>query len=309
MTGIMFGMISYLPDDEPRRSIRFKQTLKTIKNVCGVAAWVGKNLNLAITNWKDKEFAEVFGLNIVFHTIPMEERGPARSRNELLKVFYSSDFDYLLMCDDDIAFYPHYDIKEFFRLIDRSPELFIRQKLWYICSLLSSYAPYKEANMKDPDFTENWVFTAGGNVAGMCPQIWLNLKKYFGQELYQEHAVCGTGEDAIFSIELMKRGFMPYTLTALITGTTEIASTAWQEEKSKKEMLKEAVWKEGQPTLDWLIQHYPKLRQRTKYKLDFSGYYPKHLDRVLIPREVLYQFKDTDVVVKRKIKMPKGLLR
>lgn len=312
MSGLMIGMISYLPDDEPRRSIRWKQTIKTIKNVCMVASWIGRNLDLAITNWKEKEFKEAEGLNISFHTIPLEERGVAKSRNTLLKAFYDSDFDYLLMCDDDIAFYPHYDIENFFHLINEEPQRLLNAGLYYICAVLASYAPYKEKNMNDRDFENNWVFTAGGNTAGMCPQIFVNLKKYFDTEIYQKEVLNKMGmggDDTVYTIELMEMGLMPYTLTSLIAGTTEVASTAWEEKKSKQEMLKQAVWEEGQPTLDWLIAHYPKLRQRTKYKLDFSGYYPKHEKRLLVPRDEQYVFKKKDIVIKRQRKVDLGLLK
>lgn len=309
---MFFGVISYLQDDPSGRAIRWKQTYKTIKNLCEVSGWVQAPLHIATTNWRKEEYDSLQGLNIIYHTVSMEDRGVARSRNTLLEQFYNSDEDYILMCDDDIKIYPHYDFRRFIELIHYNPDIVLKQELYYICAILANYSPFKTRNIEEPLFKDNWVFDAGGNTAGMNPQIFVNIKKHFGQEIYQKEFLNKAGmggDDGCYTIDLMNLGLMPYTLTAFIAGTTEIVSTAWNEKKSKQDMLKEAVWEEGQATLDYMLKTYPRLRQITKYRLDFSGYYPPHKKQVYIPRAIPYQFTENDMPKKRTKKVKLGLLK
>ena len=317
-SGLMLGVISYLPDDEQVRSVRWKTTKKCIQNLLQVAEWVCKPLNIVITNWRKKEEDEIQKLvegsyGVLFTTIPMEHRGAAVSRNALLKMFYASGYDYLLICDDDAHIYPHYNLEKFFQDLNLHPEDFLREKLFHICAHLANSAPFKEKNMKDPDFCSNWVFTAGGDHAGRCPQIFANFKQELGKEIYQREYLYNElhlgGEDGCFDLDLMEQGIMAYTLSAFIAGTTEITSSFWDEKKSKQEMLEDDVWEEGQATLDYIKKEFPKVRQITKYRLDFSAYCPKCAPRILIPRESVYTPTEWDMPVKRRKKQALGLLK
>lgn len=318
VSGLMLGVISYLPDAEKVRSVRWKTTLKCIRNLLEVSDWVKKPLHIVTTNWGAKEFSEVRRISeescgVIFHTISIEHRGAAVSRNTLLRLFYGSDQEYLLICDDDAHIYPYYDLIEFFRLLNTRPKEFLSRRLFHICAHLANSAPFKEKNMKDPEFCKNWVFSVGGDHAGRCPQIFANFKKFLGKEIYQREYLYSDlhlgGEDGCFDLDLMSNGVSAYTLSAFIAGTTEITSSFWDEKKSKDEMLKDAVWEEGQATLDYMKKEFPKVRQITKYRLDFSAYRPKCSPRILIPRKNAYKPTEWDIPVKRNKRQPLGLLK
>lgn len=316
MAGIRFGVISYLPNDERVRTVRWKTTKKCLENLLEVSSWVKKPLRIARTNWRNLEHVELMEMveknhtPLVLHEIPMEHRGAAVSRNALLKDFYNSDDDFLMLCDDDATIYPYYEIEKFLRDLDENPRKYIEMGLRHICAKLGNSSPFKEANMQDLDFAKNWVFKAGGDHAGRCPQIFANFKKYLGKEIYQREYLYNElkigGEDEMFNLDLMQEGVMIYTLTSFIAGTTEITSSFWDEKKSKKDMLKDSVWEEGQPTLDYIMKCYPKAKQITKYRLDTSAYRPKHKDRILVPRKDAYVYTAWDIPVKRAKKQRKG---
>lgn len=308
-----FGCISYLPDDPKVRDVRWKTTKKCIKNLCEISGYVKQPLHLVTTNWKSKEFEEVSDMNIVFYTVSMDRRGAAVSRNILLKSFYDSDEDYIMICDDDANIYPYYDFKDFITDLHNDPKKYLDERIFHICAHLANSAPFKEKNMKDSDFLQNWVFSSGGDHAGRCPQIFANFKKHLDSEIYQREYLYNEmklgGEDGCFDLDLMGIGVMAYTLTSFIAGTTELVASFWNESKSKKEMLKDAVWEEGQATLDYIKKEFPKVRQITKYRLDFSAYRPKHKPRILVRRNKAYVPTDWDIPKKRIKKTPQGLLK
>lgn len=313
-----FGVISYLPNDERVRRIRWKTTEKCLVNLLEVASWCGAPLHVITTNWRQEEKNKIREkakdyCGVVFVDVDMSRRGPAVSRNILLKGLYESDQDYMMICDDDAHVYPYYEIKDFIEDIDSFPQKYLEKGLYHICAHLANSAPFKEKNMSDSEFCGNWVFRAGGDHAGRCPQIFANYKKHFGKEFYQEEKLFNElhigGEDEIFNIALMQAGVMIYTMTSLIAGTVEVTSSFWDEKKSKQDMLKDAVWTEGQPTLDYIMSLYPKAKQITKYRLDTSAYRPKHKDRIIVPRERKYEPSAWDFPVKRSGKQKLGLLK
>lgn len=317
MPGVMFGVISYLPNDERVRSVRWKTTVKCISNLLLVSGWVGQPLHIVTTNWNDEEIAQVRSFaplsRICFHTVEMEHRGAAVSRNVLLKTLYTSDSDYLLICDDDVHIYPYYDLEQFFVDLHNHPDRYLSKNLLHICAHLANSAPFKEKNLQDINFIDYWTFYSGGDHAGRCPQIFANFRRYIGEEVYQREYLYNElhlgGEDGCFDLDLMAKGVMAYTLSAFIAGTTEITSSFWNEKKSKQEMLKDAVWEEGQGTLDYIKSTFPKVRQITKYRLDFSAYEPPHKKQVFIPRNTPYTFVDSDMPKKRTKKVYLGLLK
>lgn len=312
---IMVGVISYLPDDPKVRKVRWSTSTTCFANLIILCQELGVPLHVVTTNWKESEFKDLGTSNIIYHTIDMDNRGAAVSRNELLKTFYNSGCDYLLMCDDDAyIYYNYYNLIEFLRRLHTEPRPFIDKGLFHICSKLANHKPFKEENLKDLDFADNWVFKLGGDSAGRCPQIFTNFKKYFNTEIYQDESLFRElrlgGEDTIFDLNLMlELGVTSYMLTSFIASTIEVTSSFWQEKKSKKEMLKDEVWQEGQATLDYIKSKYPGVKQTTKYRLDFRAYRPVRPKKVLVPRISKYTYTDWDFPVKRVKPVPSGLLK
>lgn len=92
----VIGIISYLPDDKTIRNER-KNKLKYLLYKCSI------HFNLPIIiiaqNWseKDKQDLQVKSGNIMF----FDKLGIVGARKKLREVFLSSDYDYLIMLDDD----------------------------------------------------------------------------------------------------------------------------------------------------------------------------------------------------------------
>lgn len=90
----LIGIISYLPENQSIRAQRFLNLLKLLKDCFKF------NLPIMIIaqNWTVKEL-EILHDKCIIKTYP--KLGIVGARNELRKQFIESEFDYLIMLDDD----------------------------------------------------------------------------------------------------------------------------------------------------------------------------------------------------------------
>lgn len=151
----VIGIISYLPDDKIIRVERFKK-------LCSLIASCNRLLNLPIViiaqNWK----------NIKLHTANLtifnyeDKLGIVGARKELRKKFLESDYDYLIMLDDDCVLYGTSG-KEYLEQIDENPDCFIEfwltlLKLFAISKSLFSQVDYDDINPEDGEGFEDRIF-------------------------------------------------------------------------------------------------------------------------------------------------------
>lgn len=111
------GIISYLPDDK-RREYRIKR-MKLVLEQCN------KLFNLPIIviaqNWKE-DCKEIFNQNMILFNYS-NKLGISPAREELRKTFLNSDYDYMIMLDDDsIPIGTRLDAKRFLYLMGKNPD-------------------------------------------------------------------------------------------------------------------------------------------------------------------------------------------
>lgn len=115
---IVIGIVSWLPDDFSIRNRRFEK-LKALVKKCNVLF----NLPIIIIaqNWTEADFKAIEG--ITYFKYP--KLGIVGARNALRKHFLESNFDYLIMLDDDCTLTGDYESgKKYLEQIEQHPGMF-----------------------------------------------------------------------------------------------------------------------------------------------------------------------------------------
>ena len=149
-----FGIISWFPDKEPERSQRLTRLDKTFKHLIDL---FGKDIEFLIIaqNWKDYQVP-----NFIEHTTihKFDKLGILGARKMLREKFLESDYDYLIMCDDDIVLKPLVEDapKKYLEEIDKHPEGFsFIQFGWSLTFCAISKWIYSRVEMVDIDPEKN----------------------------------------------------------------------------------------------------------------------------------------------------------
>ena len=143
--------------------------------------------------------------------------GPAKARNVILAEFYNSDYDWLLLLDDDTVFYPYYDYEQFIQEILTDEEKF--KQIDAVSALEPEYHPYKKLNYEDKNNLTHYKFEPRELNSGSATSIIRNVKKYYGKEVYYPDVSAEKGEgreDMEFLIAWLLEGFNWYTMQTLI---------------------------------------------------------------------------------------------
>jgi hypothetical protein len=143
--------------------------------------------------------------------------GAGAARNEILKLFYDSDYDWLLLCDDDTVFYPYYEYQEFIHDIVAHPDKFMEVDA--VSALEPEYYAYKKLNFQDKANLTHYKFEPRVLNSGSATSIIRNMKKYYGVELYYPNVDANKGEgreDIEFLIDWLRHGFNWYTMQTMI---------------------------------------------------------------------------------------------
>ena len=152
----VIGIISYLPDDSNIREARLKKLGKLIISC-------NRLLNLPIIiiaqNWKNLRL--YYGDNMTIYNYE-DKLGIVGARKELRKKFLESDYDYLIMLDDDCEV-TGTSGKEYLKQIDDNPDCFIEYsktllKLFAISKTLFSQVDYEDINPEDGGGFEDRIF-------------------------------------------------------------------------------------------------------------------------------------------------------
>ena len=145
---LVIGQISYLPDTDlrPKRleAARFQlnylnKLLPNVKIISVCQSYNGDELP------NDVEVVS-FDTGI----------GPARARNVILARFYNSDYDWLLLVDDDTVWYEYYKYEEFLR--DASNNEFKFRSIDAISAVEPEYHAYKKLNFQDKGNLTHYKF-------------------------------------------------------------------------------------------------------------------------------------------------------
>ena len=203
----VFGIISYFPDNDTashieirrERSRRFRELLFTLEKL-----WPDTDIMVIAQNWQDFELPEIKNNIIIYH---YDRLGILGARKELRKQFLESDYDYLIMLDDD-ARVDADEPQKYMDMLDQHPDGFaaLRKRAAPLNLCAVSKYVYSQVDMPDVDpensegFEDN-IFVAlcfnkfpdrsfivpAGIVSessfryegpGKCPSTWAKEKKY-----------------------------------------------------------------------------------------------------------------------------------
>lgn len=143
--------------------------------------------------------------------------GAGAARNEILKYFYESDYDWLLLCDDDTILDNKYNVKEFICDIANNESKF--KEIDAVSALEPEYHPYKKLNYKDQANLTHYKFEPRELNSGSATSIIRNIKKFYGKELYYPNIDANKGEgreDIEFLLAWLKNGLNWYTMQTMI---------------------------------------------------------------------------------------------
>jgi hypothetical protein len=206
---ILIGQISYLPRNELRSQrlqaahtqIAFMHTMLPLANIISVAQ-----------AYDDSDYHSL--AQYYKHEQPI---GAGAARNEILKYFYESDYDWLLLCDDDTIFYPYYGYENFINDIANHENKF--REVDAVSALEPEYHPYKKLNYKDQANLTHYKFEPRELNSGSATSILRNIKKFYGKEIYYPNVDANKGEgreDIEFLIAWLLAGFNWYTMDTWI---------------------------------------------------------------------------------------------
>lgn len=205
----MIGVISYLPNNELRT--------KRFEACCTQIDWLHKLfgneiINVVAQNYDDSECV-CEGVNYIRFNTGI---GAGHARNEILKMFYNSDDDWLFLCDDDTVAYPYYQYEDFIHDIFANPNRF--NGIDGVSAVEPEYHPYKKLNFEDKGNLTHYKFEPRELNSGSATSVIRNIKKYYGQELYYPNTNANKGEG---------REDMEFLLDWLLLGRTWYTMDTW----------------------------------------------------------------------------------
>ena len=136
---IVFGVISYLPDNNIRDKrlkahyIQMEWLSRVLPNIPTVRVY---------QNWREDKIPNAPTANDIVKTFNVGI-GPSRARNIILEYFYASNFDWLMLCDDDSYLYDYYEPEMFLEEISETDKF---NYLGIIVPLNPRVTPFKKAN-------------------------------------------------------------------------------------------------------------------------------------------------------------------
>lgn len=154
------GIISYLPDDPEIRSYRFKKLDQLLSKILFL---FGLNIYIESQNWTDDEITKIISKSpticVHYNEKPL---GIVGARKALRTWFLKSEYDYLIMLDDDITVYGR-DSYNYLKQIDENPGCFIenqgsRLQLFAISKELFKEVDFPDIRPENGDGFEDRIF-------------------------------------------------------------------------------------------------------------------------------------------------------
>lgn len=150
----VFGIISWFPDDPIYRKQRLDRLNKTFKHLINL---FGEDIEFLIIaqNWQDYQVPDFIKNTLIYK---FDKLGILGARKMLREKFLESEYDYLIMCDDDIVLKPQLEnaAKKYLEELDKYPEGFSFLKYgWSLTFCAISKWIYEKVPMVDVDPEKN----------------------------------------------------------------------------------------------------------------------------------------------------------
>ena len=207
----MIGVVSYLPNDIKLRHQRLVASQFQFE-------WLHKlfsdeKINVVAQNYMENERDKNYVNYICFDS----GIGAGKARNVILEMFYKSNEDWLLLCDDDTIIDDKYNYQYFIKDIFSHPEKF--ETIDAVSAIEPEYHPYKKLNYEDKANLTHYKFEPRELNSGSATSIIRNIKKYYGKELYYPDIDANKGEgreDIEFLLLWLKNNLTWYNMNTMI---------------------------------------------------------------------------------------------
>lgn len=207
--------ISYLPDDEEIRAARKSAFDKCILDMKEITP--NTRIYINAQNYKEEDYLDDPQITYLFK----HEKGVGaqRARNELLEWFYNSNYEWMIISDDDSFLAPTESTKMFFKELEQYPEKFKSIPLDICYSRNMQFEPFDVYDVQRAEYRSNrWDFEYRGS-SWLCWTVIRNFKKAYGNEEYQDETIDPTKtmgyDDTDFSLTLASKGYKSWRLPTL----------------------------------------------------------------------------------------------
>lgn len=180
----VIGVISYFPDD-PSVRIKRKQAhekqMRWLNDMWPSVDVVQISQNYTRDEEKEAEIALGNGIRR-FTQITGPKLGMSGARNRVLDAFYSSDYEYLALMDDDVTVFPYYDAHRFLHdlCLYQHPE-----EVGMVRPLVPSMVPFKKSNWNArKEVRSFWILRSSMSINPSGVNILGNFRKRFGKSVY-----------------------------------------------------------------------------------------------------------------------------
>lgn len=288
---LMIGIISYLPDLPKVRDKRIKAVHKQLDWLHDI--YPNHTINVVAQNYREDE---LLGYSYIQYDRYNEGIGAGPARNVILRKFYSSNCDFLLLCDDDSICYDYYDYKNFMHHIAEDPSHF--DGVDSVIPVEPEYYPFKKSVYEDKNNLNYYKFKPRYINSGAAIIFLRNINKYYGKELYFNNIDANKGEgreDIDFTMRWIIEGFTCYEMSTWIKKSLcfNYSSIFGDDIKRRDSII-------AQDLKEVVKQYSRYLHYKRQGVIDwasFNSVYNKSKSVLYIPRR--------DAIIIKEVEMPK----
>lgn len=185
MSRVMFGTISYIPPDNKRKAQRITNHRKQLDWLSTFLTPDDLYYRVESAWGDDHDYDCLRDVPFNVTSIKVPAAYPGANRNELLRRLYESDYDWLVIMDDDRALYPYFNGEEFFTKELKGPDGDRLAKAGVLIKALTPMTePFKKQCVEFPKRKEAW-FLAKSTPSGFLQIACIpNLVKYGYEPVY-----------------------------------------------------------------------------------------------------------------------------
>ena len=160
MGKVMYGTISYIPPDAERKMMRITNHRKQLDWLSTFLTPDDLYYRVESAWGDDSDYDKLYDVPFDITSMPVPAAYPGANRNYLLKELYESDYDWLVIMDDDRALYPYFNGEEFFTKELKGPDGDrLAKEGTLIKTLCPITEPFKKQCVEFAKRREAWFFT------------------------------------------------------------------------------------------------------------------------------------------------------
>lgn len=213
MGKVMYGTISYIPPDSAMKSARIVNHRKQLDWLSTLLTKDDLYYRVESAWGDDSDYDCLYDVPFEITSMPVPPAYPGANRNFLLKELYESDYDWLVIMDDDRALYPYFNGSLFFTKDLKGPDGDRLAREGTLIEAMSPVAePFKKQCSSFERRREAWFFSRSCIMGFLQIACIPNLVKYGYEPVYMNGATdCQAGsppEDLQFELDwvLAKHG-------------------------------------------------------------------------------------------------------